>query len=162
VETAQVEPVAEALASAPVQVEAEQPAEPKPKRSRKASALATLRSMLSPSPAAEPTAAEATPEIANAPDSAANQVEPAAPVTDQSESAAIEAALPPKEREVSATPSTKEWVNIKLLRPSVIRGLPLPDQVITIVPYTEAKRLEENGSAIILSKPRTPRSPKSE
>jgi hypothetical protein len=118
--------------------------------------------MLSPSPAAEPTAAEATPEIADAPDSAANEVEPAAPVTDQSESAAIEAALPPKEREVSATPSTKEWVNIKLLRPSVIRGLPLPDQVITIVPYTEAKRLEENGSAIILSKPRTPRSPKSE
>ena len=66
--------------------------------------------------------------------------------------------MPPKEREVSATPSTKEWVNIKLLRPSVIRGLPLPDQVITIVPYTEAKRLEENGSAIILTKPRTPRS----
>jgi len=162
VEPVQVEPVPAALAPAPVPVEAEQPAEPKPKRSRKASALATLRSMLSPSPAAEPTAAEATPEIADAPDSAANEVEPAAPVTDQSESAAIEAALPPKEREVSATPSTKEWVNIKLLRPSVIRGLPLPDQVITIVPYTEAKRLEENGSAIILSKPRTPRSPKSE
>ena len=161
VEPEQVEPVPAALAPAPVPVEAEQPAEPKPKRSRKASALATLRSMLSPSPAAEPTAAEATPEIADAPDSAANEVEPAAPVTDQSESAAIEAALPPKEREVSATPSTKEWVNIKLLRPSVIRGLPLPDQVITIVPYTEAKRLEENGSAIILSKPRTPRSPKS-
>ena len=162
VEPVQIEPVPEALALAPVPFEAEKPAEPKPKRSRKASALATLRSMLSPSPAAEPTAAEATPEIVAAPDSAATGVEPVAPMTDQPESAAFEGALPPKEREVSATPSTKEWVNIKLLRPSVIRGLPLPDQVITIVPYTEAKRLEENGSAIILSKPRTPRSPKSE
>jgi hypothetical protein len=47
---------------------------------------------------------------------------------------------------------------VKLLRPTVIRGLPLPDQVITIVPYPDAKRLEENGSVQILTKPRSPRS----
>ena len=66
--------------------------------------------------------------------------------------------LPPREREASATPSTRDWVNVKLLRPTVIRGLPLPDQVITIVPYPDAKRLEENGSVQILTKPRAPRS----
>ena len=65
---------------------------------------------------------------------------------------------PPREREASATPSTRDWVNVKLLRPTVIRGLPLPDQVITIVPYPDAKRLEENGSVQILTKPRAPRS----
>jgi hypothetical protein len=64
---------------------------------------------------------------------------------------------PVREREASATPSTRDWVNVKLLRPTVIRGLPLPDQVITIVPYPDAKRLEENGSVQILTKPRAPR-----
>jgi hypothetical protein len=64
---------------------------------------------------------------------------------------------PLREREASATPSTRDWVNVKLLRPTVIRGLPLPDQVITIVPYPDAKRLEENGSVQILTKPRAPR-----
>lgn len=156
----EVEPVA-----APIAVEAEKPAEPKPKRSRKASALATLRSMLSSTSANDKPATQETAVAASEPDTAvpeassdAQEALADAPEADQPNKDEIEAALPPKEREVSATPSTKEWVNIKLLRPSVIRGLPLPDQVITIVPYTEAKRLEENGSAIILTKPRTPRS----
>ena len=144
-----------------VPVEAEKPAEAKPKRSRKASALATLRSMLS-SPQPGKPAPDDAPARASGPDAGASEAAAEAAQADLPQEAVaeepVEAALPPKEREVSATPSTKEWVNIKLLRPSVIRGLPLPDQVITIGPYTEAKRLEENGSAIILTKPRTPRS----
>ena len=150
-----IEPLPAAQVAESVKVEEDQPAEPKPKRSRKASALATLRSMLSSQQAPEKSAPEEATSVTGEPGSQAPGVIADAP---QPENPAIEAALPPKEREVSATPSTKEWVNIKLLRPSVIRGLPLPDQVITIVPYTEAKRLEENGSAIILTKPRTPRS----
>ena len=162
-ETVQSEPVAAQPVEidpvvVPVAAEAEKPAEAKPKRSRKASALATLRSMLSSNQSDKP--ADETPAGASEPEAAPLEAGTAEAALPQEVEAVepVEAALPPKEREVSATPSTKEWVNIKLLRPSVIRGLPLPDQVITIVPYTEAKRLEENGSAIILTKPRTPRS----
>ena len=154
-----VQPADMASVAVIVPVEPDKPTEAKPKRSRKASALATLRSMLSSTQAEKP-AQDDAPATAIDPDAAPTQTNgtEAVPQQETAIEAPVEAPLPPKEREVSATPSTKEWVNIKLLRPSVIRGLPLPDQVITIVPYTEAKRLEENGSAIILTKPRTPRS----
>jgi len=154
-----VQPADMASVAVIVPVEPDKPTEAKPKRSRKASALATLRSMLSSTQAEKP-AQDDAPATAIDPDTAPTQTNGTVAVPQQETAieAPVEAPLPPKEREVSATPSTKEWVNIKLLRPSVIRGLPLPDQVITIVPYTEAKRLEENGSAIILTKPRTPRS----
>ncbi len=155
----QVQPADMEYVAVIVPVEPDKPTEAKPKRSRKASALATLRSMLSSTQAEKP-AQDDAPAAAIDPDAAPTQTNETGTVRQQETAieAPVEAPLPPKEREVSATPSTKEWVNIKLLRPSVIRGLPLPDQVITIVPYTEAKRLEENGSAIILTKPRTPRS----
>ena len=84
------------------------------------------------------------------------EVAPAPPIPPAPE-APPPAPARPREREASATPSTRDWVNVKLLRPTVIRGLPLPDQVITIVPYPDAKRLEENGSVQILTKPRAPR-----
>lgn len=145
-----------------IQSAAEEPPAPKAKKTKK-SALASLRSILSSKSDASETSEPATAEAVTvssasgdmAPDDpTGNELAAIAPVVADPEP---EPTAPPKEREVSATPSTKEWVNIKLLRPSVIRGLPLPDQVITIVPYSEAKRLEENGSAIILTKPRTPR-----
>ena len=114
-----------------------------------------------PTPAA-PTQQETLPIIENPPAKAEVEAEPepapAAAVVPPPPVAAPPAPARPREREASATPSTRDWVNVKLLRPTVIRGLPLPDQVITIVPYPDAKRLEENGSVQILTKPRSPRS----
>lgn len=120
-----------------------------------------------PEPASEPDAVkilQSEPAITAVKPPAVKEPEPVAEAPLASEPLAVipepkkEPPKPPvREREASATPSTRDWVNVKLLRPTVIRGLPLPDQVITIVPYPDAKRLEENGSVQILTKPRAPR-----
>ena len=109
-------------------------------------------------PQAEPVAVVEPPPVVTDPEPVAEAPLPAEPEAVIPEPKQEEPKPAPlREREASATPSTRDWVNVKLLRPTVIRGLPLPDQVITIVPYPDAKRLEENGSVQILTKPRAPR-----
>ena len=109
-----------------------------------------------PLTASEPETPQPEPVLQKEAESVAPQPLAEASVAEKKETPAPPRIL--REREASAAPSTRDWVNVKLLRPTVIRGLPLPDQVITIVPYPDAKRLEENGSVQILTKPRTPRS----